>query len=139
MSKIDEQISNWRKNWLTSLFEFSHLSFQHKLWIEASFHDYIGGYGEDMCRYFDDLDLHENYENEINEGYVSKEEYYIIKEFHSMLSDYDERGMMDTEILKDKNWIEITEVGLKCWEVLKSKIKEPSELEYIKGMEIKYL
>ena len=138
MDKQDS-IKNWRRRWLFCLFEFSHLTFQRKLWVEAAYPDIIGDYGEGMCQYFDDLGFDDNYVNEIDNGYISKEEYNTIKEFHELLSEYDDKEKSDSEILVDSDWIEISEIGLKTWIVLKGNIKDTGEIDFIDEIESEYL
>jgi hypothetical protein len=129
----------WRKAWLFALFTLTHLEFQKKLWIDASFDDIISSYCEDMCQYFDDLFLDNGYEYHINNGYISVGEYNTIKDFHNLLSGYDEGSKSDKEIVYDNSWIEIVKVGYHSWIDLKGIIKESKEIEFIDEFENKYL
>ena len=142
MSEIvdkQELIRRWRKDWLFSLFVFSHLDFQKKLWIDSAFKDIIGSYDEDMCQYFDDLFLHDKYKYQIDNGYISTEEMDLIIQFHNQLDNYEENGKSDREILNDELWKTIIVSGFNSWNKLKSILKNKNEIEFVIGLENKYL
>jgi hypothetical protein len=138
-SDKQELIRRWRKDWLFSLFTFSHLDFQKRLWTDTAFSDIIGSYNEDMCQYFDDLFLEKGYEYQINNGYISIEEYDTIKDFHNLLLEFNNNSKTDKEIVCDYNWIEIVKIGYISWIDLKGIIKEPKEIVLIDNFENKYL
>ena len=46
----------WRRNWLTSLFEFCTPDLQRQSWISGT-GEWVSSYVECMCGYFDDLAL----------------------------------------------------------------------------------
>ncbi|MGV3538395.1 MAG: hypothetical protein ACO1OQ_01205 [Rufibacter sp.] len=134
-----EQRRSWRLRWIGMLFEFSHLEYQKGLWIERKYPNQVGWFGEDMCQYFDDLAVDSNYEGQLADGYISIDEFEIIKEFHLDLDKYESAGKSDSEILNDPEWINIVEKGNKAWNELKNVISEVEELNHMNGLVKKYL
>jgi hypothetical protein len=121
---------NWRLRWLDSLVELSNAEFQQR-WIDRRIGVPSWTYIEFMCRYFDDCLVDEGYDNSIEEGFLSKEEYECIKDFHKSLekyqapiSDYDGES-----ILKDPAWLKIRDLGGRSLENLKKIIVDPEEIE----------
>ena len=135
-------IKNWRRQWLFCLFELSHLTFQWKLWVESAYPDIKGDFDEGLYQYFVELGLEKNYVNEIAKGYISKEEYNIVFEFHKLLAAYYKKEQPENpnaKVLKDPKWIEISEFGLKVWSILKSNIQDKDEMDFIYSLESEYL
>jgi len=134
---------NIRLRWLNSIFEFAHLDFQKKVWLEAAFENYISDYSEAICQYFDDLDLDSGFEKFVDEGFATHEEYKILNEFHSELRSYTERpekrNLSDKNILLDVEWIELTKMAKNCWEKLKSTITDPNEIMFMLELEKEYI
>ena len=128
-------IRRWRKDWLFSLFVLSHIDFQQKMWVDAAFPNHIGSYAEDMCRYFDDLSLNDNYKFQIKNGYVAEYEFFSIKSFHDMLRCYDENDKIDFEIINDSAWRELVKIGFVCWNDLKNLINDSEEIDFIHQIE----
>ena len=134
-----EQKRNWRFRWLGMLFSFSHMEYLKGLWLEQKYPDEIGFYSEDMCKYFDDLSIENNYKSQLIEGLVTEEEIDVIKSFHAALDNYDEGEKTDSEILEDPNWQKIIYEGNQAWEKLKNVITNPEELNYMLDIEKHYL
>lgn len=134
---------NIRDRWIESLFEIAHLEFQNRLWIKAEYENSIGDYNECVCGYFDDLDLDNGYSDFIANGIISESEYKIVTELHSEFRKYTERtekqNLSDKNILKDVEWINVTNIGLKTWTELKRKTESIRDKELITELENKYL
>lgn len=129
----------WRLRWLEMLFEFSHLEYQKGLWIEKKYENEVGWYSEDMCKYFDDLILDDDYQDQLKDNLISKAEFDAIKDFHFQLKNYNEGDKTDDEILADPFWLKVVELGNKSWKELKKIIQNSEELEHMKGLEEKYI
>jgi hypothetical protein len=141
---VDKDLrKNVRKNWLTSIFEFAHLDFQKKVWLEATFKNYVSDYTEAICQYFDDLDLKSGFEKFVIDGFATQSEYEILKSFDTELRKYTERpekrNLSDRKILLDPEWIEITNGAKIAWQNLKTLIKDQTEIDYISGLEKQFL
>ena len=130
---------NIRKRWIYSLFEFAHLEYQSRLWIEAQYSDIIGDATEAICGYFDDLDLNNGYESFVKEGFVTQEEAEIVSEFHDLLNIYvsrpEKNSLSDKNMLRDIEWINLTKLAKVNWEKLKVIITDKREMEYILSLE----
>lgn len=136
--------SNIRLRWLESLYELSHLNFQHELWIEAKHSEIIGNFDEAICKYFDDLNLNEGYQN-LNLGnsqIFELTEQQAISTFHHELSNYldkpEKRTLSDSKVLKDPDWQKLTELGLTAWNEVKQLLTETAELALTEALESKY-
>ncbi len=135
----NEQRRSWRLRWIGMLFEFSHLEYQRGLWIELKYPNEASYFGEDMCQYFDDLSIDNNYERQLANEYISEEEFEIIKTFHIALDRYESGERSDFEILNDPNWLSIVEEGNKAWNKLKDVITDEEEVSHMNGLEKNYL
>ena len=112
---------NWRKRWLDSINELTSLELQRKSWLDFKNTNPHWSYVEFTGCYFDDLALSDKYKNEINIGYISEEEYELIKDWHKMLNEYEapNKNSYDNEaILSDENWLKIINLGKKTKESL---------------------
>ena len=138
----NDLIKSVRLRWLLSLFEFSHINFQKKVWLEAAVEDYISDYNEAICQYFDDLNLNSGFEKFIEEGFANQNEYKVLNEFHKTLCRYSEKpekqNLSDKNILRDNEWIELTQLAFKNWNQLKNIIQDSDELNYMLELELKY-
>ena len=134
---------NIRERWLEALFEFAHLEYQRRLWIEADYPGYVGDSGEAFCQYFNDLDLENGYDKFLKNGFVSQLEVDIVSDFHHQLDCYisrpEKQSLADKKILKDIEWLNLTEIAKTNWEKLKSIIGDKSELKYMDSLETKFL
>jgi len=135
-------VKNWRRRWLFCLFELSHMAFQWKLWVESAYPHITGDFDEGMYQYFVELGLGKNYVKAIKNGNISKEEYNMVKEFHDSLAVYYEKEQPEQPnaiVLKDSEWIKISETGLNAWDVLKSSIEDKDEIDFMLNLESEYL
>lgn len=76
--QLKEQKEIWRLRWLGMIYSFSHLKYLRGLWIEGRYPNEIGIFAEDMCKYFDDLTINDNYELRLTTGDINQEEWKII-------------------------------------------------------------
>lgn len=134
---------NIRDRWIYSLFELAHSEYQNRLWIKADYENLVGDYNECVCGYFDDLGLENGYSDFISNGIISELEYKIVSELHFEFKKYiertEKRNLSDKNILKDIEWINITNIGLKAWTELKKKTELTRDNELINELENKYL
>lgn len=133
------ELKNWRFRWLSMLFEFSHLKYQKALWVEHKYENITGSFGEDMCKYFDDLYLDDHYNYQLENKVITSMELEVIRDFHFDLHNYNELKKSDKEILEDPEWQRIVDLGNKAWQQLKKIIKDEQELAHIKDLEKRYL
>ncbi|KAA3436483.1 hypothetical protein [Rufibacter hautae] len=134
-----EQRKSWRFRWLSMLFGFSHLEYLKGLWLEQKFPNEIGFYSEDICKYFNDLGIEDNYRTQFQNGFISDKELETILSFHTSLDHYDEKNKTELEILNDPQWLNIVSEGNKAWAGLKKINTDPQELKHIEEMEKRYL
>jgi hypothetical protein len=136
---------NWRYRWLGSIFLFAHLEYQKGLWFSQKYPDEVGWLGEDLCRYFDDLHLYDNYTYQIEHGAISTQEYLIVKLFHIELDKFSEKingqelDFANKKILKNREWIEICEHARNAWDGLKEELSDSAEKAHMLGLEKNYL
>jgi hypothetical protein len=143
----EEQL-NWRRNWLLTIFKFAHLEFQENVWVKSKYPNVVGTFTEDVCQYFDDVSLDDNYQFFVTDGSITQEEINSICDFHIALDTYvantnDPQNVKakytNEEILKDPDWHEVVKLGNDSWSKLKKIIKDPSEIEYMNNLESEYL
>ena len=143
MTNKKEIIQNVRLDWIYSMFEFAHIEYQERLWINAEYSNSIGDFTEAICKYFNDLNLEEGYCRFIKEGFISKKEYEIVAEFHQKLNDYlnrpEKKNLSDKNVLKDIEWIGLCNIAFKNWSKLKTEIENPAELDYMDELENNFL
>ncbi|MGV8947697.1 MAG: hypothetical protein ACOH1N_14815 [Lutibacter sp.] len=134
---------NIRDRWIESLFEIAHSEYQHKLWIKTDYKNAVGDYNECVCGYFDDLDLENGYSYFIANGIITDSEFKIVSDLHSEFKKYTEntekQNLSDKNVLKDVEWINITNIGLKAWNKLKNKTESKRDKELMTELENKYL
>lgn len=136
-----EFIRIWRQRWLELIFEFAHLEFQKNLWLDQKYTNLIGWFDEDVCKYFDDLNLDDHYQDQLNEQIISHEEYSAIKEFHFAFDHYlmeeKQSGVecTDNTRLQQREWKNIVDQGYKSWQMLKQVILNKEELAYMDELE----
>tara|TARA_R110002096_G_C14140670_1_gene682889 strand:+ start:58 stop:498 length:441 start_codon:yes stop_codon:yes gene_type:complete len=139
----DEIRRNIRNRWIESIFELAHSEFQNRLWIEADYENSVGDFTECVCSYFDDLNLDDGYSEFIENGIVSESEFGIVSELHSEFDKYventKEKDLSDKDVLKDIEWIAVTNLGLKAWNRLKENMKSISDKEKMMELEKYYL
>lgn len=134
---------NIRVRWIESLFEIAHTEFQNRLWIKADYKNSAGDYNECVCGYFENLDLENGYSDFIANGIISESEFLIVSELYSEFRKFTERtekrNLSDKNILKDLEWTNITNIGLKTWTEIKKKTESIRDKELITELENKYL
>jgi len=128
---------NIRERWVQSLFELSHFEYQKRLW-NAQLEDQVGDFTECVCKYFDDLDLNDGYENFILKGIISKSDANIVaemhNEFHSYIERPDKKNLSGDKVLKDLEWKNFTELASKTW----NRLKIETESTILRGLIIEY-
>lgn len=136
---------NWRFRWLSNLFLFAHLEYQKILWIDGNIPNEVGWFSEDVCKYFDDLFLDDDYVYQVKSSFITQEELDSILEFHKVFREYVdftntlEPYFDDTQILDDENWLKVVKICKTSWHNLKKVITNPEELLHIQGLEKNYL
>jgi hypothetical protein len=134
-----EQRKNWRLRWLNMLFGFSHLEYLKGLWLEHRYSNELGFFSEDICKYFDDLSIGDNYNRQTIDGYITNQELEIISSFHTSINNYEDKCKSDSEILEDPQWLSIVDEGSKAWSDLKKVIRDSEEIEYMGELEKRYI
>jgi hypothetical protein len=104
----------WRQNWLSSINELTSISLQTKSWLDLKNTNPHWSFVEFMCCYFDNLFSKYDYQYYIDNGWVSKHEYNIMKDWHEALDKYDSPANNDYDhnsILNDSKWLNIVKTG----------------------------
>lgn len=131
----------WRERWLECVNELTSLELQMKSWLDTTQTNPHWSFIEFMCIYFDDLHLDDHYQYFLNKGWITSEEFEIIKDWHEALDKYKSPRNDDHDrqsILNDPKWREIVEKGInsknKLVEVVSSKEKQilTKEIDYLK-------
>jgi hypothetical protein len=131
----------WRNRWLSCLNELTSFELQQKSWTDKSNTNPHWSFVEFMCSYFDDLGIDNQYEYQLKENWITKNEFEIIHKWHELLDEYNSPTNDDykvVEILKDKKWQMIIEEGKKAKnelsKILKNKQKQilVEEIDYTK-------
>lgn len=103
----------WRLNWLGALGSLANIEMQQR-WLDQSIRNPAWSFAEFMCKYFDDLGWSDDgYEEKIRSGFVERDEYDCIKDFHAGLDTYKSpNGDYDqSAVLSDPAWRKIVELG----------------------------
>lgn len=133
MNENLNQKEQWRNRWLSCLNELTSLELQQKSWTDKSNTNPHWSFVEFMCSYFDDLGIDNQYEYQLKEKWITKNEFEIIQKWHELLDKYNSPTNDDykvVEILKDKNWQLIVKEGQKAKNEL-SKILNNSEKQIL--------
>ncbi len=119
---MDEQLRQWRKDWLDALNQLTDIELQKTSWLDMVQTNQHWSFIEFMCTYFDDLYLRDNYLYQLHNGTVTLQEYTILFDWHMALSQYKEpKDVYDPyAILNDPLWIEIVKMGVAAKEELLS-------------------
>jgi hypothetical protein len=136
-SEAYELRRNWRKNWLTCLFEFSCRELQQHSWLTGS-GEWVSSYVECMCTYFDDLAINDGYESVLAEGLLTRKEASLVRHFHAKADAYEEPegDQYDEEaILADPAWQEVVAAAQAAWSSLKAVLSDPEELALVSALE----
>jgi len=106
----------WRKNWLRSINELTSLELQKNSWANINNDSYHRSFADFRRRYFQEVLLGIDYQFYIKEGWLTRKEFEIIKEWHNELelyvpppNSYEQDGMT---ILSDKEWQSIVRFGM---------------------------
>lgn len=140
-----ERKTNWRFRWLGDLFLFCHIEYQKGLWFESKYPNEIGWFSEDVCKYFDDLHLYDNYKYQLVHGLISKSEFDCIIKFHKDFDAFVEwtnenkESFDDKQIHNNDKWLKICALGALSWIQLKDVIIDPNEIEHMNKLELNYL
>ncbi|MPM08933.1 hypothetical protein SDC9_55249 [bioreactor metagenome] len=118
--KYDRNI--WRGNWLSCINELTSLNLQKQCWLDKTNTNPHWSFVEFMCCYFDDLAIEDNYKYPLENGWLAKQEFEIIKDWHESLGKYESPNNNDYDhqaILSDSRWLDILQMGL----AMKSKLE----------------
>jgi hypothetical protein len=119
----------WRLNWLGSLACLANIELQQR-WFDHRIKNPAWTYVEFMCKYFDDLAWSDcDYEEKIQSGFVTQDEYHCVKDFHLALDQYAApNGDYDhLAILGDPAWQKIVALGHQSIVALEKLITDPAE------------
>ena len=130
----------WRKKWLGCINELTSLGLQEKSWLDRTNTNPHWSFVEFMCSYFDDLAIDDNYKDSLKNGWVTEQEFEIIRDWHEALDKYETPKNDDYDndaVLNDLKWLGILQTGVQ----VKFKLTETlSEREkQILNEEINYL
>jgi len=117
----------WRERWLRSINELTSLELQRKSWLNKAHTNPHWSFIEFTCCYFDDLVIDDNYNYQLDKGWISNLEYELIKDWHIELDNYNapNNDVYDNKsILNDPKWLEILEIGIKAKEELAKTLDE---------------
>lgn len=128
--------SKSQKSWFNNLIDlidtFSDIGFQQEVWIMGKeFYKgegpFLHWYDDAIGDYFDSFNMSE-YEKMIEHGYITDEEFEIIRPFHEKLSEYQEgiekrylqeNHHFDQKDLNSKEWNEVIETAKETLRKLK--------------------
>jgi hypothetical protein len=106
---------NWRERWLGCINELTSLDLQKKSWLDRTHTNPHWSFVEFMCNYFDDLAIDDNYKYALDNGWVTRQKYEIIKDWHEALDKYNSPNEDDYDneaILNDTKWLDILQTGI---------------------------
>ncbi|MBK9732789.1 MAG: hypothetical protein IPO83_16175 [Chitinophagaceae bacterium] len=78
----------WRERWLDCINELTSLNLQKKAWLDKANTNPHWSFVEFCSCYFDDLNIDDNYKYSIDNGWITGQEYEIIKDWHEALNRY---------------------------------------------------
>ncbi|MES2652717.1 MAG: hypothetical protein V4663_13325 [Bacteroidota bacterium] len=138
----DKQKVALRKRWIETLFQFSHIEYQKQSWA-GQYENHVNDYTEMVCSYFDDLNLDDGYLKFMEDGLTSDVEVNIWSSFHSNLNAYTSKienmKPSDQEIIKDSQWIELTNLAKLSWDEFKKNLRSDAEKQMVSDIEKQYL
>ncbi len=111
----------WRERWLGCINELTSFDLQQKSWLAKTQTNPHWSFVEFMCSYFDDLGIDDYYKYPIDKGWLTNQEFEIIKDWHEALDKYESPKNDDYDhsaILNDPKWLEILKIG----QIMKSKL-----------------
>ena len=118
----------WRNRWLGSINELTALRLQRESWLDKENLNPHWSFIEFMCSYFDDLGIDNNYVDQLKNGWISRNEFEIIRRWHGLVDKYNSPNKDDynhKSIIEDENWLLIIEEGKKAID------------ELVKGLDVK--
>jgi hypothetical protein len=130
----------WRGRWLCCINELTSLDLQKKSWLDKTQTNPHWSLLEFLCSYFDDLGINDNYKYPLDIGWLTDQEFEIIKEWHEVLDKYNSPKNDDYDqaaILNDPKWLDILQNGLTMKSKLASTLNETEKK--ILTEEINYL
>lgn len=104
----------WRNRWLGSINELTSLNLQRESWLDETNSNPHWSFVEFICSYFDDLVIDDNYKEILKSGWISQDEFEVIKTWHELLDNYDspqEEDYNHKSIIEDKAWQLIIDEG----------------------------
>ena len=134
----------WRNRWFSCINELTSLKLQKQSWFDKRNSNPHWSFVEFVCSYFDDLGIDNNYEYQLNQGWITKTELDSIQTWHELLDKYDSPKNDDYDveaIITDKNWLMIIEEGEKAKNELSKIISDEEkrilfeEIDYKRGLQ----
>ena len=104
----------WRERWLGCINKLTSLDLQKKSWLAKTHTNPHWSFVEFMCSYFDDLGIDDHYKYPIEKGWLTNQEFDIIKDWHEALDKYESPKNHDYDhsaILNDPKWLDILQIG----------------------------
>ncbi|HEY9113895.1 MAG TPA: hypothetical protein VIN10_04300, partial [Bacteroidales bacterium] len=114
---MNNDIKRWRESWLDCINQLTSFDLQKESWLDMNHSNPHWSFVEFICSYFDDLGLEGDYEKLLEDGWIKREEFEIIEEWHKNLAKYDSPKNDDYNheaILNDSKWLEILKIGEKA-------------------------
>lgn len=125
---ITDDKNLWRERWLGCINELTSHDLQKKSWQDKTHTNPHWSFVEFMSSYFDDLGIDDHYKNTIEKGWLTVQEFEIIKDWHEALNKYDSSNNDDYDhaaILNDPKWLDILRIGLTMKSILAQTLNEP--------------
>ena len=79
MNEKQSQKGLWRNRWLRCVNELTSFELQQKSWVDKSNTNPYWSFVEFMCSYFDDLGIDNQYDYQLKENWITKNEFEIIQ------------------------------------------------------------
>jgi len=130
----------WRNRWLSCINELTSIELQRQSWTDKRNSNPHWSFVEFMCSYFDDLGIDNNYENQLKQGWITKEEFDSISAWHQLLDKYDspKKDDYDVEaILTDEKWLMIIEEGEKAKNELRRNLSDEEKRVLLEEIDYK--
>lgn len=128
----------WRKNWLSSIYEFSDYSLQRYSWrggLEPNNPHW--SYIEFMCSYFDNCNLSDGYDSFVHWGFITAAEAAVVSAFHAAADKYIAPNQDDYDhdaILADPRWQEVVALAAAARDELLVMLNDPDEIDVLRGL-----